>query len=81
MIIDKRAVDRKLSDFEYTCQHEINMWTKYSNYETDEECVELEDAMIKWIKENIKGRAMYHHNFVFGFEKQEDLVAFKLMWG
>ncbi len=80
-MLDMRIVERKLRDFESKCEHEIDLWDKYQAYETDEECVELEDNMVDWIKENITGRSRYGENFLFGFEKQEDLVAFKLMWG
>ena len=76
-----RAVDGKLRDFEYKCEHEIDLWDKYQSCDTSEECEELENNMTEWVKENAAGHAMYHHNFRWGFEKQEDLIACKLMWG
>ena len=75
MILDMRAVNEKIRQFGFKCEHVIDLWDKYS-----EECEEIEDDMVEWVKENASGHAMYHHNFRWGFERQEDLIAFKLMW-
>ena len=81
MIIDMRAVDEKLRQFEFTCEHRIDLWDKYEHETHSDKYETTETKMIRWLRENINGHAMYNHNFVFRFEKQEDLVAFKLMWG
>lgn len=81
MILDMRAVDEKLRQFEFKCEHRIDLWDRYEAAIHSDEYIPIEDNMVRWIRENINGHSIYSHNFIFRFEKQEDLVAFKLMWG
>lgn len=78
MILDMREIDEKLRQFEYDCPHEIDLWDKY---EETEDVWPLEDKMVTWCKENLKGRSMYCQNWRFIFADENDAAAFKLVWG
>jgi len=80
MIIDMRAIDEKLRQFEFDCPTILDLWSQLSQ-EIEDEYDTRVDNMVDWCKENCKGRSMYMQNLKFIFELKSDAMAFKLMWG
>ena len=78
MILDRRAVDEKLRQFEFDCEYELDLYGQPNFDDIDDEYHPRVDEMIKWCRENCKGRSMYKQDLQFRFQLEEDVVAFKL---
>lgn len=79
-IYDHYAMTEKRRQHRWSCGYEISLWGKYAD-ESLGDCAEIEQEMIKWIKETVKGKAHCAGDMKFGFELEQDLILFKLTWG
>ena len=72
-VIAWSEIHASIRQFEYKCDHKIDLWDLGFELEEEEE-------MIEWLKENANGKVYCNGDFVFRFEDEADLMAFKIMW-